>query len=190
MKKFLALITTTVLLLIAVMFLAGCDKKPLQKEIDGARLNAVNYASMAYEAILEEEWSDDYTLFEVWFPAYNYESCKEPIKEYASEMEYDGVSVATNVVEYQDFHLTVYLKNQENELFECEVILLRGSIVTSAETGEILWEMGDHNSVSEPLIIQDQSSLDESFSELRQNGYRVNSDGDVDFMIEADEIIK
>lgn len=190
MKKFLSLITTIALLLVSVISLTACDNTPSQKEIDAVRLNAINYASLAYETILEEEWSSDYTLIEVWIPDFNYKSCKEPVKEYTSETEYDGVSVATNVVEYQDCHLTVYLENQANELFECDVILLEGQIVRSTETGEILWEVGDFNSASEPHIIEDLSFHDEYFAELRQNGYRVFSDGNVDFMIAADEIVK
>lgn len=189
MKKLISLFIFIVLL---STIITGCAKTPSQKEIDAARLTAISYASTAFEAVLEEEWFDDYTLIGVYIGGYDYAACKEPIKEYTSALSVDGTTTGTvDNIREADWDFIFFLKNQKNEIANCDVFLMGGYTATSTETGEIVMNSQRDVKVSEPHIADgsDQSWFDEYYAEVRRKGYKVYAEDDVCFFIEANEIM-
>lgn len=188
MKKLLSLIITIVLLSTVI---TGCDKTPSKKEIDDARLVAINYASIAYKAITEEEWFDDYTLIGVYIGDYNYASCKEPVKKYNSFMRIDeNKKVTIDDVKESDWDFIFFFTNKENKIIACDVYILGSYTATIAETGEVITDSKRNILVSKPHIVEgsDQNWIDENYADVRQNGYKVYSEDAVCFFVEANEI--
>lgn len=191
LKKLLSLFLAIVLLSVII---TGCDKMPSQKEIQAARLNAISYAATAYDAVSEEEWFDDYTLIGIYIGGNNYASCKEPVKKYTSVLRIDEVTTVTlDNVKEADCDFIFFFADKGNKSITCDVdvYLLGRHTATSAETGEIIKDSQQYINVFAPHIVDDSDEnwIDEYYAEVRQNGYRVYSEDDICFFIEANEIL-
>lgn len=191
MKKFLALITTTVLFITSVACMTGCSANPSKKEIIAARENAITYAAKAYQTVSEQDWFDDYTFVGVHCDGY--ERYKEPVEEYPSTMQYvdiltgEETEIETTAVTEKSFMFEFYFIDQDNEYYRCDVVYVGASRMISVETGEVVSDTGSLAEVDEIWQLE-QGYFERVLGDVFQNGYSVSSDGNVDFMITADEI--